>query len=184
MNWPFRSLVGLILLALGATGALAQECGDMVMPAAQLKHVGRGLSRYHPGIDLMAPYGSPIRAAAAGTVIFAGRYYAYGNMIDIRHANGRVTRYAHMSRFAPGIRPGVAVTTGQTIGAIGTSGNAHGAHVHFEVRIAGRPVDPRPFLQLAVCTRNPAPHERLEQAHAPLPRRAAYVEARPGGIFQ
>ncbi len=56
----------------------------------------------------MAPYGSPIRAAAGGTVVYAGWYFAYGNIVDIRHADGLITRYGHMSEFAPGIAPGNA----------------------------------------------------------------------------
>lgn len=154
------------------------------MPVVQLKSIGRGISRGHSGIDLMAPYGSPVRAAAAGTVTYAGRYYAYGNIVDISHADGSVTRYAHLSRFAPGLQPGSRVTLGQEIGAVGTSGNAHGAHVHFEVRRDGRAVDPKPFIQLAACIR-PAPVERLEEARAPAPVSAPqFVEARPGGLFQ
>ena len=157
-------------------------CSDMLMPVVQLKTIGRGMSRGHAGIDLMAPYGSPVRAAAAGTVTYVGRYYAYGNIVDISHPDGSTTRYAHLSRFAAGLAPGSRVTTGQDIGAIGTSGNAHGAHLHFEVRRNGRPVDPKPFIQLAVCAR-PMPVERLEEARAPAPQ-PLYVEARPGGLFQ
>jgi len=154
----------------------------MLMPVVQLKTIGRGVSRGHSGIDLMAPYGSPVRAAAAGTISYVGRYYAYGNIVDISHPDGSVTRYAHLSRFTAGVVPGTRVATGQEIGAIGTSGNAHGAHLHFEVRVNGRAVDPKPFIQLAVCTR-PMPVERLEEARAPAPQKL-FVEARPGGLFQ
>ena len=154
------------------------------MPVVQLKTIGRGISGRHSGIDLMAPYGSPVRAAAAGTVTYAGRYYAYGNIVDISHPDGSLTRYAHLSRFAPGLQPGSQVALGQEIGAVGTSGNAHGAHVHFEVRRNGRPVDPKPFIQLAACIR-PIPVERLEEARAPAPpTERQFVEARPGGLFQ
>jgi murein DD-endopeptidase MepM/ murein hydrolase activator NlpD len=143
-----------------------QLCGHMLDPAVALKQVSRGFNAWHSGLDLTAPYGSPVRAAADGTVIYAGRYFAYGNIVDIRHENGIVTRYAHLSAFAPGLGPGTRVAGGDAIGRIGTSGLAHGAHVHFEVRINGRPVDPKPWLALAACTAAPST-EPLEEARAP-----------------
>ena len=141
------------LLAFGSTAAMADNdsCGSMLMPAAQLKTMSRGFSRFHAGVDLTAPYGSPVRAAAPGTVVFAGVYYGYGNMIDIRHDDGTVTRYGHLSKFAKGLHVGTPVGLGEEIGNIGTSGHAHGAHLHFEVRISGRAIDPAPFLALANC---------------------------------
>ncbi len=141
-------------------------CGHMEMPPEQLREISRGFSRYHSGIDLMAPMGSPIRAAAGGTVLYAGWYFAYGNIVDIQHADGVVTRYAHMSAFAPGIRAGTPIAAGGIIGAVGATGRAHGSHVHFEVRINGRPVNPKPYLGLASCGGVPraAP---VEEAHAP-----------------
>jgi YD repeat-containing protein len=153
-----------------AQAARAPGCGGLVMPAAQLKVVGRGFAMVgshtlHAGIDLMAPYGSPIRAATDGTVIRAQRYFAYGNLIDIQHAGGLVTRYGHLSAFAAGIAPGAVVRQGQMIGSVGTSGNAHGAHVHFETRVNGVAVDPKPFLALAACPTQP--FEPIEEARAP-----------------
>jgi murein DD-endopeptidase MepM/ murein hydrolase activator NlpD len=169
--------------------ALAFEtCDSMLIPAARLHEVSRGFSGHHSGLDLMAPYGSPVRAAAAGTVVFAGRYFAYGNIVDIRHSDSIVTRYAHLSAFAPGVHPGTEVATGEVIGAIGTSGNAHGAHVHFEVRISGHAVDPKPWLGLSACLQ-PQSHERIEEARAPgsgraIQRDPPVIDARPGGLFQ
>ena len=158
-----------VTLAAMAPATAADLCGGMLMPAAQLKQVSRGLGGGHTGLDLMAPYGSPIRAPLAGTVIFVGVWYGYGNMIDIRHDNGMITRYGHLSKFAPGIRPGVAIDTGALLGNIGTSGQAQGAHLHFEVRIDGRVMDPKPYLGLAACpampTTRPAP--LVEEARAP-----------------
>jgi murein DD-endopeptidase MepM/ murein hydrolase activator NlpD len=152
-----------------ATPAAAGFCGRMIMPPANLKYISRGFSSAHSGIDLMAPLGSPIRAAAAGTVVYAGWYYAYGKIVDIQHDDGLITRYAHMSAFAPGIAAGRPVTAGSIIGAVGMTGRAHGAHVHFEVRINGRAVDPKPYLALAGCM--PVPQrEPLEVAHAPEER--------------
>ena len=160
----------LVLLVLSAPMARADEgvCGSMLMPAAQLKTVSRGFSRYHSGVDLTAPYGSPVRAAAAGTVIFTGVYFGYGNMIDLRHADGTVTRYAHLSKFARGLRVGTEVTLGQEIGNIGTSGHAHGAHLHFEVRVNGHAIDPEPYLAISACPTGG--DNALEVARAPEPR--------------
>lgn len=148
-----------------ASAHAADACGSMLMPAVQLKQVGRGLSSYHPGIDLMAPYGSPIRAAAAGRVVYAGWYSGYGKMVDIEQDDGVITRYAHLSSFANTTRPGRVVAVGETLGAVGTSGHAHGAHLHFEVRINGRPVDPKIYLSLSSCT--PSRTDPVEEAQAP-----------------
>ncbi len=142
----------------------------MGMPAAELKYISRGFGHGHTGLDMMAPQGSPIRAAAGGTVVYAGWYFAYGNIVDIAHADGVVTRYAHMSAFAPGIHPGVPVAEGQVIGKVGHTGRAHGPHVHFEVRVNGHPVDPRPFLALAPCPDGMAA-EPIEEARLPDPKR-------------
>src|SRR5260370_31551812 len=109
----------------------APACGSMLMPAVQLKQVARGFSHVHSGVDLLAPYGSVVRAAFYGRVVFAGSYFAYGNVVDLHHDDDTVTRYAHLSRFAPGITPGATVAMGAALGAIGTSGNAHGSHLHF-----------------------------------------------------
>lgn len=147
-------------------------CGTMGMPPTQLREISRGFSRLHSGIDLMAAWGSPIRAAAGGTILYAGWYFAYGNIVDIQHADGVITRYGHMSSFAPGIRPGTPVAAGEVIGAVGATGRATGAHVHFEVRINGRAVDPKPYLGLAGCGNMPR-HEQLEEAHAPEPATSA-----------
>jgi murein DD-endopeptidase MepM/ murein hydrolase activator NlpD len=146
--------------------AAAGFCGRMIMPPANLNYISRGFSGGHSGVDLMAPLGSPIRAAAGGTVVYAGWYFAYGKIVDIQHDDGLVTRYAHMSAFAPGIAAGKPVAVGSVIGAVGMTGRAHGAHVHFEVRIGGHAVDPEPYLALAGCTPTPQ-REPLEEAHAP-----------------
>jgi murein DD-endopeptidase MepM/ murein hydrolase activator NlpD len=138
----------------------------MTMPAAALKSVGRGFSGQHPGIDLVAPYGSPVRSAAAGTVIYAGSYSNYGNMVDVLHRNGVVTRYAHLSSFAPGVHRGGGVRTGSLLGTVGATGNATGAHLHFEVRINDRAVDPKPALAMAACHRLPTTREPIEVARA------------------
>lgn len=106
---------------------------------------GRGAM--HAGIDFKGPMGSPIFAAADGRVTFAGRKSGYGNAIEITHANGMLTRYAHLSRID--VRVGQAVAAGTTIGGLGSTGRSTGPHLHFEVRINDRAINPRPFLEAA-----------------------------------
>jgi murein DD-endopeptidase MepM/ murein hydrolase activator NlpD len=113
-----------------------------------------GYSRLHKGVDFAAGSGTPIMAAASGTVVYAGTYRGYGNHIRIRHANGIETTYSHMSRFGKGSRVGARVEQGQLIGYVGSTGMSTGPHLHYEVYLKGRPVDPRsaklPFgVQLA-----------------------------------
>ena len=106
---------------------------------------GRGAM--HSGLDFKGPLGSPIYAAAKGVVTFVGRKAGYGNVVEVSHGNGLMTRYAHMSRFATTV--GTRVAAGDIIGAIGSTGRSTGPHLHFEVRINDRAVDPRPFLKAA-----------------------------------
>ncbi len=101
----------------------------------------------HGGLDFKGPYGAPIYSAAAGEVTFAGWRGGYGKTVEVTHGNGMLTRYAHMSRFHS--REGQQVAAGDLIGAIGSTGRSTGPHLHFEVRINDRPVNPRPFLERA-----------------------------------
>ena len=111
------------------------------------KHPIFGQWRNHTGTDYAAAEGTPVRAIGDGVVIFAGRKGGYGNMIDIRHRNGMVSRYGHMRNFATGVRPGSRVTMGTTIGYVGMTGWATGPHLHFEIRVDGVAHDPRLALQ-------------------------------------
>src|SRR5580704_16506571 len=158
--------LALLLTVLALPAQAANFCGNMVMPAGALSSISRGFSSYHSGIDLAAPMGSTIRAAAAGTVIYAGWYAGYGNMVDVRHADGLVTRYAHMSAFAPNIGSGLPVQSGQVIGVVGQTGHATGNHIHFEVRVNGYAVDPAPYIGLGACIVQP-PKVPVEEAYAP-----------------
>lgn len=101
----------------------------------------------HRGIDFKGAYGSPIFAAAVGEVTFAGWKGGYGRTVEITHANGIVTRYAHLSRI--GVTVGQSIEAGATLGGLGSSGRSTGPHLHFEVRINGTAVNPRPFLETA-----------------------------------
>src|SRR5881394_1372180 len=111
------------------------------------KHPIFGQWRNHTGTDYAAAEGTPVRAIGDGVVIFAGRKGGYGNMIDIRHRNGMVSRYGHMRNFATGMRPGSRVTMGTTIGYVGMTGWATGPHLHFEIRVDGVARDPKLALQ-------------------------------------
>jgi murein DD-endopeptidase MepM/ murein hydrolase activator NlpD len=127
-----------------------------VIPAAG-KHITSGFgyrsdpfagsAAFHAGLDFKGPTGAPIYSAAKGRVAFVGRRPGYGNCIDIDHGNGLRTRYAHMSAFRAKI--GQTVMAGQPIGAVGSTGRSTGPHLHFEVRLHGQPVNPRPFLEVA-----------------------------------
>ena len=100
---------------------------------------------FHPGLDFRGPRGAPIYAAAKGVVTFAGQKAGYGNCVEVTHANGIITRYAHMSAFRT--HAGQSVNAGQTIGAIGSTGRSTGPHLHFEVRVNDHAINPRPFLE-------------------------------------
>ena len=106
-----------------------------------------GRPALHPGVDLVQPAGSDIKATAAGRVTHAGWMGGYGEMVEIDHGNGLATRYGHMSEVL--VDEGETVKAGQTIGRIGTTGRSTGPHLHYEVRVDGEPVDPERFLLAA-----------------------------------
>lgn len=106
-----------------------------------------GTWRNHTGTDFAAAMGTPVRSIGDGVVVDAGWRNGYGNVIDVRHANGYVSRYGHLSRFARGLRAGEHVKMGETIGFVGMTGWATGPHLHFEIRINGVAHDPRSALK-------------------------------------
>jgi murein DD-endopeptidase MepM/ murein hydrolase activator NlpD len=106
------------------------------------KHPVYGFHRAHTGVDFGAPTGTRVKATGDAVVKFAGRKGGYGNLVILRHHNGFETYYAHLSAFASGIRPGRAVGQGQLIAYVGSTGASTGPHLHYEVRIAGRPHNP------------------------------------------
>jgi len=106
------------------------------------KHPVYGFHRAHTGVDFGAPTGTRVKATGDATVAFAGRKGGYGNLVILRHQNGYETYYAHLSAFASGIRPGRAVSQGQVVAYVGSTGASTGPHLHYEVRIAGRPQNP------------------------------------------
>ncbi|MDX2307096.1 MAG: M23 family metallopeptidase [Hyphomicrobium sp.] len=101
-----------------------------------------GVRKMHTGVDWAAPPGTPILAAGNGVIEEAGRKSAYGNYVRIRHANGYQTAYGHMQRLANGVAAGVKVKQGQVIGYVGSTGLSSGPHLHYEVLVNTRFVDP------------------------------------------
>ena len=112
------------------------------------RHPVLGTWRQHKGTDYAAAMGTPVRSVGDGVVIFAGRKGGYGNVIDIRHRNGFVSRYGHLRGFAKGIHGGTRVSIGSTIGYVGMTGLATGPHLHFEILVGGVQRDPRVALRM------------------------------------
>lgn len=108
---------------------------------------GQRWGRRHEGIDLAAPVGTPIFAPGEGEVIFAGWQRGYGNLIKIRHELGVETRYGHLSQIR--VRVGQKVSRGALIGDMGNTGRSTGSHLHYEIRVNGRSVDPMSFIKAA-----------------------------------
>ena len=127
-------------------GPIVRGSGDLIRPinGAFTSPFGQRWGRLHAGIDIAAPTGTPIRAAAAGQVILAASTGGYGNYTCIDHGKSVSTCYAHQSRF--GTAEGAVVKQGEVMGYVGNTGNSYGAHLHFEVRIDGKPVDPMGYL--------------------------------------
>ncbi|MBA2686477.1 MAG: M23 family metallopeptidase [Gemmatimonadaceae bacterium] len=111
-------------------------------------HPVLGRWRNHAGTDYAASSGTPVRSIGDGIVIFAGRKGGYGNVVDVKHRNGFVSRYGHLRGFAQGIRRGTRIEIGKTIGFVGMTGLATGPHLHFEVLVGGRQRDPRVALRM------------------------------------
>jgi murein DD-endopeptidase MepM/ murein hydrolase activator NlpD len=105
-------------------------------------HPVLGFSKLHKGIDFGAPTGTPIFAAGSGTVVEIGKKGAYGNYVRIRHNGEYQTAYAHMSKFAKGMKKGDKVKQGQVIGYVGATGRVTGPHLHYEILVAGAQVNP------------------------------------------
>ncbi len=106
------------------------------------RHPILGGTRRHAGVDLPAPRGTPVRAAADGMVRYFGRNGSYGRFIRLDHGFGLETAYGHLRRYALGLRRNARVRRGEVIGYVGSSGLSTGPHLHYEVRINGRAIDP------------------------------------------
>ncbi|MDJ0929574.1 M23 family metallopeptidase [Breoghania sp.] len=98
----------------------------------------------HTGLNLRAPYGTPVQATAAGTVVSTGHKCGYGLMVEIDHGNGVVTRYGHLSHIL--VSEGDTVSADEVIGKVGNTDRSTDTHLHYETRISSDPVDPQTFL--------------------------------------
>ncbi len=127
-------------------GPVPQGSGGLIWPVngPLTSPFGMRWGRLHAGVDISAPEGTPIRAAQAGRVVLLGPTGGYGNYTCVQHSGGLSTCYAHQSSFATSM--GASVSRGQVIGAVGNTGNSFGAHLHFETRINGSPVNPAGYL--------------------------------------
>jgi murein DD-endopeptidase MepM/ murein hydrolase activator NlpD len=130
----------------GSTGSGAPSASGFIWPVNGVVVSGFGMrwGRMHEGIDIAAGSGTPIWAAAAGTVIHAGWLGGYGNLVVVDHGNGLATAYAHASAILVAV--GQHVSQGETVSLVGSTGNSSGPHLHFEVRVNGVAVDPLLYL--------------------------------------
>lgn len=151
---PHRLRPGQVLAIPGRTTAAAAAVPRYVRARLVMAWPTRGVltSRFgwryrhhHDGIDLAAPHGTPIYAARAGRVVFAGWYYGYGRTVILDHGNGLQTLYGHASSLL--VRQGQQVERGQLIARVGCTGSCTGSHLHFEVRLRGRAVNPLGYLR-------------------------------------
>jgi len=130
----------------GSTGSGQPSAAGLIWPCDGVVVSGFGMrwGRMHEGIDIGCAYGTPNRAAAAGTIIYAGWLGGYGNLVVIDHGNGLSTAYAHAWSILVSV--GQSVSQGETVSLVGSTGNSSGPHLHFEVRINGQAVDPLLYL--------------------------------------
>jgi len=129
---------GELRMAAPVDGAVTSGYGPRVHPVA-------GVPEFHAGVDLVAPEGAPVRVAERGVVVVAGRIGDYGNVVVVDHGGGVATVYAHLSRCLA--VPGKRVARGDVVGLVGSTGLSTGPHLHFEVRVWGRPEDPAGWLR-------------------------------------
>lgn len=155
----------LVVLAWPAPASSAQCAAAMPIAGKLSSGFGIRHGTLHPGVDLRAPIGSRVNAAASGTVVFAGTWFDYGLMVEIEHSDGSRARYAHLASFANGLRPGMSVKPGDPIATLGRTGRTTGPNLHVELRRAGRPVDPWPWLIRAPCKLGMG--RPAEQGHSP-----------------
>lgn len=125
----------LIRRPLQGSGRLSSRYGYRTHPITKAR-------RLHSGVDLASSLGTPVYAGGDGIVKRAQWVSGYGRFVEIEHVNGYQTRYAHMSRIAEDLKPGMPVSQGQIVGYVGSTGNSTGNHLHYEIRINGRSVDP------------------------------------------
>jgi murein DD-endopeptidase MepM/ murein hydrolase activator NlpD len=166
-----------------APAAVPGTCGGvLVAPVHGTKTAGFGDGRHHQGVDLAAPVGTPVKAAACGTVSFAATQSGYGNMVCVQHSTTFSTCYAHLKDLIVAV--GTPVAAGTVIGHIGMTGRTTGPHVHFETRVDGVARNPAPYLAgtklipgTAAAPTAPAPAPATEAPPAPATTASGGAEA-------
>jgi murein DD-endopeptidase MepM/ murein hydrolase activator NlpD len=136
--------------------------------------------RLHEGVDIAAPTGSAIRAATDGVVVRVGASGSYGRFVEIAHKDGFRTMYAHLGATARGVKPGMYARRGQTIAYVGSSGRSTGAHLHFELRRKGKPLNPSFFLGQTFAEADDLPLRAA--ARVPRKVRMAQVSSWPESV--
>jgi hypothetical protein len=136
--------------------------------------------RLHEGVDIAAPAGTPVRATLAGTVLRAGVDGGYGRFVEVSHGDGLTSLYAHLGRAAKGLRRGKALPAGFVVGYVGSTGHSTGAHLHFEIRQSGRPLNPTAFMGRTFATIADLP--LTAAGRVPRRVRVAQVAAWPRGV--
>lgn len=139
-----------------------------------------GVWRAHKGTDYAASQGTPVRAIGDGTVIFAGQKRGYGNVLEIRHRNGYVSRYGHLRGFARGVHAGMFVGIASTVGYVGMTGLATAPHLHFEILVNGAQRDPR--TALSRTGGDPIPSAERGAFESLRSRMIATLEQGPGAV--
>lgn len=136
--------------------------------------------RLHEGVDIAAPVGTPIRVTLAGTVRRTGVDGGYGRFVEVSHGDGLTSLYAHLGRTAAGLRAGMVIPAGYVVAYVGSSGRSTGAHLHFEIREDGRPLNPVAFMGRTFATAADLP--LTAAARVPRRVRIAQVSDWPTGV--
>jgi len=179
---PLRPPAPLPPAAPPAAGSGAAQCATKLRTPVRGRTAGGwGDGRSHTGVDILAPVGANVRAAACGTVTFAGREGGYGTMVCIRHSTRFGTCYAHLSSMA--VSKGARVATAKVIGHVGMSGRTSGPHLHFETRVDGRARNPAPYLRGSRTIPGAALTGAVPKAPAPAtPARLPRPASRPSPV--
>ena len=146
-------------------------------------HPLSGAWKAHKGVDFAAALGTPIRASGDGVIDFAGVSGGYGNMVVVKHWANYSTAYAHMMRFAPGMRKGSKVSQGDVIGYVGSTGWSTGAHLHYEFRVNNEARDPMSVNVIAQAPLTPGELSRFKSAAADMTHRFALLRPGAGAVL-
>ena len=148
------------------------------------RQIGRRWQAAHPGIDYAAPIGTPVHATADGTVEFLGVQGGYGNLVVLKHRGTLSTYYAHLNGFAEGVAPGTRVRQGELLGYVGRTGWTTGPHLHYELRVDDKPVNPEEHVPVAEALADPERIERFRAGTAPLAAKLDLLGVGPLARFE